>query len=275
MNVLNRFRKLGIAVILVSAITLVIPVSMPDSASTTIVSAATMKISNKKLTLVAGKSKTLKVTGTKSSIKWTSSDKTIATVNSKGKVTAKKHGTATITAKVGSKKLTCKVTVKAFEEETLSFNSGVNFIIPEGWYNVDGSVQGMERKVIALSAESSSYCDLRVIPTNPISNEDFTAYIKSIVTAESQEVSLEKAYSMDLTTAEFTQEETTQDDKVVVHTYIEYTTKEDEPAIQITVYDIYDGTYMYEVIAMNFYESDIDYVDYLSYIAENIKVVEE
>ena len=36
----------------------------------------------------------------------------VATVTSKGLVTAKKAGTATITAKVGNKKYTCKVTVK-------------------------------------------------------------------------------------------------------------------------------------------------------------------
>ena len=110
MNVMKRLRKLGMTVALASVITLVVPVTMSASASTTMVSAATMKLSAKKLTLVIGKSKTLKVTGTKSSVKWSSSDKTIATVSSKGKVTAKTRGTATITAKVGSKKMICKVT---------------------------------------------------------------------------------------------------------------------------------------------------------------------
>ena len=45
-------------------------------------------------------------------IKWSSSNKKIATVSSKGKVTAKKKGTATITAKVSGKSYKCKVTVK-------------------------------------------------------------------------------------------------------------------------------------------------------------------
>ena len=39
--------------------------------------------------------------------------RTVAIVSSKGVVTAKKKGTATITAKAGKKKYTCKVTVKA------------------------------------------------------------------------------------------------------------------------------------------------------------------
>ena len=48
-------------------------------------------------------------------LKWTTSKSKIATVNSKGKVTAKKKGTCFIyaTAKDGSKKSAkCKITVK-------------------------------------------------------------------------------------------------------------------------------------------------------------------
>ena len=45
-------------------------------------------------------------------MKWSSSNKKVATVNSKGKVTAKKKGTAVITAKVDSDTYECKVTVK-------------------------------------------------------------------------------------------------------------------------------------------------------------------
>ena len=44
-------------------------------------------------------------------VKWSSNKKTIATVTRKGKVTAKKQGTAVITAKIGKKKYKCKVKV--------------------------------------------------------------------------------------------------------------------------------------------------------------------
>lgn len=76
------------------------------------VNAATVKLNKKTTTLIKGKTLTLKVTGTKKKVTWKSSNKKVATVSTKGKVTAKKKGTATITAKVGKKKLTCKITVK-------------------------------------------------------------------------------------------------------------------------------------------------------------------
>lgn len=54
--------------------------------------------------------------GTTKKIKWTSSNTEIAKVSRKGKVTAKKIGSATITAKIGARKLKCKVTVKPASE---------------------------------------------------------------------------------------------------------------------------------------------------------------
>lgn len=69
------------------------------------------------LTLKKGKTATLKATvsptnAANKKVTFNSSKKSVATVSSKGKVTAKKKGTTTITAKCGTKKATCKVTVK-------------------------------------------------------------------------------------------------------------------------------------------------------------------
>lgn len=79
----------------------------------------TLKLNYSKKSLAKGKSFTLKATLSKTGVNgrkltYTSSDKTIATVNSKGKVTAKKKkGTATITVKTSNGlSKTCKVTVK-------------------------------------------------------------------------------------------------------------------------------------------------------------------
>lgn len=63
-------------------------------------------------TLKKGKSVTFKVTGTKKKVSFTSGNKKVATVNSKGKVTAKAKGTAKIKVKIGGKSYTCSVTVK-------------------------------------------------------------------------------------------------------------------------------------------------------------------
>lgn len=67
--------------------------------------------------LAVGKSTTLKMKGTKSKVKWSTSNKKIATVDNKGKVTAKKAGSCKIVATVQSKKYICKVKVIAKKTE--------------------------------------------------------------------------------------------------------------------------------------------------------------
>lgn len=70
-------------------------------------------ISRKSASLKKGQSVQLKIKGTKKKITWKSSKKKVATVSKKGVVKAVASGKATITAKVGGKKYTCKITVKA------------------------------------------------------------------------------------------------------------------------------------------------------------------
>lgn len=71
------------------------------------------KLSSKKITIKVGQKKKLKVKNVKKKkVKWSTKNKAIATVNKKGKVVGKKKGKTTIIAKVGKKKLKCKVTVK-------------------------------------------------------------------------------------------------------------------------------------------------------------------
>lgn len=105
-----------------------------------VVQAASVKLSKSSLTLYVGKSATLKVNGTKSNVKWSSSNKSVATVTTKGKVTAKKAGSATITAKVSGKSLKCKVTAK--ESSNLkgksakeAINTINNWYIGDVWNN--------------------------------------------------------------------------------------------------------------------------------------------
>ena len=77
------------------------------------VTVQTPTISKSSLSLFLGKTATIKMKGTNQKVAWKTSNKNIATVTSKGKITAKKAGTVSITATVLGKKYTCKVTVKA------------------------------------------------------------------------------------------------------------------------------------------------------------------
>ena len=103
---MKKIRKVIIAMVLI-----VVTITNQGLANTGIVQGATIKISQTKKTVRAGQRFTLKVTGTTKKVTWSSSDKTIASVSAKGYVWAKKAGNVTITAKVASKKLQCKIKV--------------------------------------------------------------------------------------------------------------------------------------------------------------------
>lgn len=106
---MKQFRKILITFVL--AVSMITASFTVISRPTTTAQAATIKISNKTLSLSVDDTKTLTITGTTKKVTWTSDNKTVATVSSKGKVTAKSAGEATITATVNKKVLTCKVTV--------------------------------------------------------------------------------------------------------------------------------------------------------------------
>ncbi len=104
---------------------------------------AAAKISRSAITVATGKKTTLKVTGTSKKVTWKSSSKKIATVTSHGVVKGVKKGTATITAKVGSKTLKCKVTVSAKKgtnvKKTASAVSKVtmtSYTYPDGYFKM-------------------------------------------------------------------------------------------------------------------------------------------
>lgn len=88
-------------------------VSVPGNNTSCPVAAKTAapEINKEKITVKKGKTKNLIVKGTSKKVSWQSSNKKIASVSSKGIVTGKKKGTATITAKVDGKCFQCKVTV--------------------------------------------------------------------------------------------------------------------------------------------------------------------
>ncbi len=104
-------KNLLFAIAMIFTLSMVAPEVVPITTATT-VEAASVKLNYSKLTLYKGQKKQLKLKGTKKKAKWSSNRKTVVSVDKKGKITAKKKGTAVITAKVGKKKYKCKVTVK-------------------------------------------------------------------------------------------------------------------------------------------------------------------
>ena len=95
------------------------------------------------LTLTPKKTYTLKINGTRLKPSWKSSNTNVVKVTSAGKVTAVKTGTANITAILGGRKFTCKVTVKnpasANAKLTQNYAKLKKYINQKGRYTEDGS----------------------------------------------------------------------------------------------------------------------------------------
>lgn len=87
---------------------IVMPESTIEAASN---SKPALNITN--IVMKKGQTSRLKISGTKAKVKWKSSNKSVVSVNSKGKLTAKRSGTATITGTVKKKKYSCSVRVSA------------------------------------------------------------------------------------------------------------------------------------------------------------------
>lgn len=79
------------------------------------VQAGSISISRTKATMYARAQLKLSVSSKSKNVTWASSNKSVAVVSKKGLVTAKKPGKVTITAKVGKKKLKCRITVKKWQ----------------------------------------------------------------------------------------------------------------------------------------------------------------
>lgn len=93
-----------------------------------------------------GNVKTLEVIGSKDKVTWTSSNKNVASVDSKGKVTAKGPGTATITANVNGAKVTCDVKVLKMSFSELDLKKGESFTL---------NVLGTDSDIIWRSTKNS------------------------------------------------------------------------------------------------------------------------
>lgn len=89
---------------------------------------AAPKLNKTSATMTVGKKLTLKVQNAKkgAAVKWSTTKKSVAAVSSKGVVTAKAQGQATIKAVVSKKTLKCKITVKDAADTDTNTNTDEN-----------------------------------------------------------------------------------------------------------------------------------------------------
>ena len=113
-----------------------------------------VSVSPTSATLYVGSTRQLKATkkNTSATPKWTSSNTKVATVSSKGLVTAKSKGTATITVKVSNKTAKCKITVK---NVIVKLNSSSKTIYVGSSATVKATVTGSNKSVSWISSNSS------------------------------------------------------------------------------------------------------------------------
>ncbi len=103
------------------------------------------------ITMTEGYSIKLKVAGTKKKAKWSSTNKKVAKVSNKGVVYGKKAGKATVTAKVGGKKLKCSVKVKKIPKKVVKVveYKDTTFSVSEVHINLYGVTYKDEKSAIS------------------------------------------------------------------------------------------------------------------------------
>lgn len=134
------------------------------------VKAAEVALSEKAVTMAPATTKTLKLNGAVAKkVKWSSNNKKVATVNKKGKVTARTKGTAKIKAAYNKKKYTCTVNVVYMTGTT---SDGMRYKDAKGsfghsgrWYkkNVNGKTYyytSTDGSAIYFKATGSKYVEV-------------------------------------------------------------------------------------------------------------------
>ena len=273
MSISKVLKKLGIVISATCVFAIVTPIAMPTSVNM-IVSAATVKLNKKTVSLYVGKSTTLTLSGTKEKVKWSSSDEDVAIVSSSGKVKAVGYGEATITAKVGKKSYKCTVYVSVFKAETVSFGN-ITLELPKDW--VSQEVESAAGTHLIAAPSESSQSAITTIINNTLYKglaDDFGSYINGIVTEEYLLNQYKYIYSTagftgELTSQNFSQSSEVIDGISVVLTYVEIL-YEGKPFVQSIIYDICNGTEFVEISVGNIYDTDIDFYSYAQQIASSI-----
>lgn len=129
---MKKVNKIILSIIIILSILMIAPIISTEKSFSYIVDAANIKINKTKKTLYVGATYSLKISGTKSKVKWKSSNTKIATISSNGKITAKKKGSCTITAKVNNKKYKCDLKVKNLPQDNDSTKGVIYLTFDDG-----------------------------------------------------------------------------------------------------------------------------------------------
>lgn len=157
------FQKVLVAAMVVMFAFTFIPVTQADAA---------VKLNATKKTVNVGESFTLKVSGSKSKVKWSSTKKSVASVTSKGKVTAKQAGSATITAKVGGKTLKCNVTVNA-KFSASEATKKISAVLKDTGKGVVAILKNNNKIPVSVTAKLAYFKDGKMIDTASDANYAF------------------------------------------------------------------------------------------------------
>lgn len=143
----------------------------------------------KSLTMYMGETED-NILHTTQKVKWSTSNKKVATVNSKGKITAKNVGKASITAKVGKKKYICKINVvrqkPEFYAQLYEYNTRNNYFSVVFYNNSNKSITidstGAKVMHVAYKAYDRNLKLKKKITIKPHKSISVRFYVKGRVT---------------------------------------------------------------------------------------------
>jgi len=157
---MKKFINTAVAILLISLYVQTAFAAAPIviEKGTPVVSKVALNPTSVKMSMGSAKQLTVNVkpAGASKKVTWSSSKPSIASVSSTGLITAKKNGTAVITAKSSNgKKATCKVTVTKAARRAL--------LIGQTNY-VSGKLYGPENDLVVMKSvlERSGYADIRI-----------------------------------------------------------------------------------------------------------------
>jgi hypothetical protein len=234
-------------------------------------------ISKSSLTLYVGEHYKLnaQVNGVKKSASWKSSKSSVATVNSKGKVTAKAVGTATITATVNGTSVTCKVTVKkkktAAAKASISLNKTSASIYVNKSVQLRATVTGNSKTVTWTSSNSSV---ATVTKNGKVKGKSAG---KAVITATANGVSATCTVTVDIKHPEYSQyfmvepKKSSYGSKLIDEYGCRLMVNANAVVTKCAVYVKKEGSVYKRTLA--FTGSNIEYAYYVPYLARNGKSI--